>query len=304
MRQLGIPFWLAGGYAHPAELREALTEGACGVQVGTAFALCEESGLDPGLKRRAREQAATGRLVVRTDPVASPTGYPFKIAQLAGTMSDPRIRAARRRRCDLSYLTTPYRQPDGTLGYRCPGEPALDYVAKGGDASDTVGRMCLCNGLAAAVGLAQHRRGASAEPPLLTLGDDACAVLAALSPDGRSYRAEEVVRHLLGPPPPGVSAERTATRCGHPEVEERPTLTEAAPKASSARLGSLTVLTILSPAVIVRVPLSGRLSTFVFGNVLKLVVLPVQGSAATSIGGRVSMPFGSPFRYRSNHANE
>jgi len=199
MRQLGIPFWLAGGYAHPAELREALTEGACGVQVGTAFALCEESGLDPGLKRRAREQAATGRLVVRTDPVASPTGYPFKIAQLAGTMSDPRIRAARRRRCDLSYLTTPYRQPDGTLGYRCPGEPALDYVAKGGDASDTVGRMCLCNGLAAAVGLAQHRRGASAEPPLLTLGDDACAVLAALSPDGRSYRAEEVVRHLLGP---------------------------------------------------------------------------------------------------------
>ncbi len=199
MRQLGIPFWLAGGYAHPAELREALTEGACGVQVGTAFALCEESGLDPGLKRRAREQAATGRLVVRTDPVASPTGYPFKIAQLAGTMSDPKIRAARRRRCDLSYLTTPYRQPDGTLGYRCPGEPALDYVAKGGDASDTVGRMCLCNGLAAAVGLAQHRRGASAEPPLLTLGDDACAVLAALSPDGRSYRAEEVVRHLLGP---------------------------------------------------------------------------------------------------------
>ena len=114
-------------------------------------------------------------------------------------MSDRRIRAARRRRCDLSYLTTPYRQPDGTLGYRCPGEPALDYVAKGGDASDTVGRMCLCNGLAAAVGLAQHRRGASAEPPLLTLGDDACAVLAALSPDGRSYRAEEVVRHLLGP---------------------------------------------------------------------------------------------------------
>jgi NAD(P)H-dependent flavin oxidoreductase YrpB (nitropropane dioxygenase family) len=199
MRQLGIPFWLAGGYAHPAKLREALTEGACGVQVGTAFALCEESGLDPGLKRRAREQAATGRLVVRTDPVASPTGYPFKIAQLAGTMSDPKIRAARRRRCDLSYLTTPYRQPDGTLAYRCPGEPALDYVAKGGDASDTVGRMCLCNGLAAAVGLAQHRRDTSAEPPLLTLGDDACAVLAALSPNGGSYRAEEVVRHLLGP---------------------------------------------------------------------------------------------------------
>jgi NAD(P)H-dependent flavin oxidoreductase YrpB (nitropropane dioxygenase family) len=201
MRQLAVPFWLAGGYAHPAKLREALDEGARGVQVGTAFALCEESGLDPALKRRAREQAAAGRLDVRTDPAASPTGYPFKIALVPGTAADPEIHAARRRRCDLSYLTTPYRQPDGTIGYRCPAEPVHDYVAKGGQASDTVGRMCLCNGLAAAVGLPQRRRDDGTEPPLLTLGDDARAVLAALSPDGRSYHAEDVVRHLLGPPP-------------------------------------------------------------------------------------------------------
>jgi len=201
MRQLGVPFWLAGGYAHPVKLREALEDGACGVQVGTAFALCDESGLDPALKRRAREQAAAGRLVVRTDPAASPTGYPFKIAQVPGTVADPEIYAARRRRCDLGYLTTPYRKHDGTIGYRCPGEPVHDYVAKGGQASDTVGRMCLCNGLAAAVSRAQRRDG-DAEPPLLTLGDDARAVLAALSPDGRSYPAEHVVRHLLGPPPP------------------------------------------------------------------------------------------------------
>ncbi|MFN8163720.1 MAG: hypothetical protein U0R26_07790 [Solirubrobacterales bacterium] len=201
MRQLGVPFWLAGGYAHPLKLGEAMGEGACGVQVGTAFALCEESGLDPVLKRRSRELAAAGRLVVRTDPVASPTGYPFKVARVPGTVAEPEIYAARRRRCDLGYLTTPYRKTDGTVGYRCPAEPEIDYVAKGGQAGDTAGRMCLCNGLAAAAGLPQRRRPDAAEPPLLTLGDDARAVLAALSPDGRPYHAEDVVRHLLGRAP-------------------------------------------------------------------------------------------------------
>jgi NAD(P)H-dependent flavin oxidoreductase YrpB (nitropropane dioxygenase family) len=208
MRRLGVPFWLAGGYAHPAKLREALAEGARGVQIGTAFALCEESGLDPALKRRAREQAAAGRLLVHTDPVASPTGYPFKVARVQGTAADPEVHAARRRRCDLSYLATPYRRSDGTLGYRCPAEPVDDYVAKGGQAADTAGRVCLCNGLLAAVGLPQRRRDGGAEPPLLTLGDDARAVMAALSPDGRPYRAEDVVRHLLdgGVPRVGGSA--------------------------------------------------------------------------------------------------
>lgn len=201
LRRLGVPFWLAGGYAHPGRVLEAIAEGACGVQVGTAFALCEESGLDPVLKRRARALAAAGELVVRTDPVASPTGYPFKLAQVPGTGADPGAYAARRRRCDLGYLTTPYRRADGTLGYRCPAEPVADYVAKGGKAEDCVGRRCLCNGLTAAVGLAQRRPSGYTEPPLLTLGDDARGVLAALSPDGRPYHAEDVVRYLLAPAP-------------------------------------------------------------------------------------------------------
>ncbi|MHB8491233.1 MAG: nitronate monooxygenase, partial [Solirubrobacteraceae bacterium] len=197
MRKLGLPFWLAGGYGHPAKLREALAAGAAGVQVGSAFALCEESGLAPALRRRAREQAAEGRLAVCTDPVASPTGYPFKVARLPGTVGNPEPRDARPRRCDLSYLTTPFRRPNGTVGYRCPAEPVDDYVAKGGHISSTEGRVCLCNGLIAAVGFPQLRTDGGTEPPLLTLGDDACAVVAELSPDGRPYHAEDVVRHLL-----------------------------------------------------------------------------------------------------------
>jgi nitronate monooxygenase len=43
MRALGLPFWLAGGYGSPEKLEEALSLGAAGVQVGTAFLLCPEA---------------------------------------------------------------------------------------------------------------------------------------------------------------------------------------------------------------------------------------------------------------------
>lgn len=197
VRALGLPFWLAGGYGHPEGLRAARAAGACGVQVGTAFALCAESGLEPDLKRRALELANSGDLVIRTDAVASPTGFPFKIAQIAGSASDSSVQAQRKRRCDLAYLATPYHRSDGGIGYRCPGEPAVDYAAKGADAADTIGRLCLCNGLTAAVGRGQRRADGTDEPPLLTLGDDAVRAAAALSPDGRGYAAADVVRHVL-----------------------------------------------------------------------------------------------------------
>ncbi len=48
---LGLPFWLAGSYGSPERLREALAQGASGIQVGTAFALSKESGLDPDVRR-------------------------------------------------------------------------------------------------------------------------------------------------------------------------------------------------------------------------------------------------------------
>src|ERR1017187_5271417 len=47
IRELGLPFWLAGAYSRPEKISEALALGAAGVQVGTAFALCEESGIFP-----------------------------------------------------------------------------------------------------------------------------------------------------------------------------------------------------------------------------------------------------------------
>src|SRR6185312_4040607 len=45
IRELGLPFWLAGSYGEPGKLAEALRLGAAGIQAGTAFAFCAESGI-------------------------------------------------------------------------------------------------------------------------------------------------------------------------------------------------------------------------------------------------------------------
>jgi NAD(P)H-dependent flavin oxidoreductase YrpB (nitropropane dioxygenase family) len=194
---LGLPFWLAGSYGTPARLAEALGAGATGVQVGTLFALCDESGLTPALRDRTVAALRDGTLEVRTDAAASPTGFPFKVAQLTGTLSDPPVRESRDRLCDLGYLRSPYARDGGEVGYRCPAEPVHVYLRKGGELEDTVGRACLCNSLTANVGLGQTRPDGYVEPPLVTLGADLAGaeVLAALHPDG--WSAQDALAYLL-----------------------------------------------------------------------------------------------------------
>jgi nitronate monooxygenase len=197
LRALGVPFWLAGGYGSPAKLREALDQGAAGVQVGTAFAFSSESGMRPDLKTRLIQQAIAGTGEVFTDPLASPTGFPFKVAQLAGTTSEPKVYEARIRTCDLGYLREPYAMGEGEIGYRCSAEPVETYVAKGGKIEETVGRKCLCNTLMANIGHAQTRRDGSDEPALITVGDDLNTVAQFIAPGRESYSAQDVVERLL-----------------------------------------------------------------------------------------------------------
>ena len=206
LRALGVPFWLAGGYGSAAKVREALDEGAAGVQVGTAFALSEESGLREDLKGTLLAQAASGRGDVFTDPLASPTGFPFKVAQIEGTSSLAEVYQSRQRVCDLGYLREMYVTPEGTVGYRCAAEPVANYVAKGGAVEDTVGRKCLCNALLANIGHAQTRSNGAVEPALVTIGDDLNSVAQFLKPGARSYSAAEVVRSLLAGVEDRVSA--------------------------------------------------------------------------------------------------
>ena len=197
MRSMGVPFWLAGGYGNADKLREAVDEGAAGIQVGTAFAFSEESGMRHDLKKMLVAQAVAGTGQVFTDPLASPTGFPFKVAQLHGTSSDEGVYQARKRVCDLGYLREAYATPDGGLGYRCASEPVATYVAKGGKIEDTVGRKCLCNALLANIGHAQTRKDATAEPALVTTGDDLNTVVQFLKPGETSYSAVHVVETLL-----------------------------------------------------------------------------------------------------------
>jgi NAD(P)H-dependent flavin oxidoreductase YrpB (nitropropane dioxygenase family) len=199
IRALGLPFWLAGSYGQPGKLAAALQLGATGIQSGTAFAFCEESGLHPELKRQTLELSRQGRAEIFTDPLASPTGFPFKVAAVAGTLSDPAIFAARERICDIGALQRPFRKVDGTVGYRCPSELVEDYVRKGGQAEETVGRKCVCNGLVATAGFAQVRPGQGAEPALVTAGNDLGRIAEFLPPNRDSYTAADVVRCLLKP---------------------------------------------------------------------------------------------------------
>ena len=110
--------------ARPSGSRAALAAGAAGIQVGTALRL--RRGVrprGPSYKRTVLMQAARGTVEVRTDPLASPTGFPFKVARSPGDPAATRRLAARPRVCDLGYLRTPYQRPDGRSGYRCPAEP-------------------------------------------------------------------------------------------------------------------------------------------------------------------------------------
>lgn len=172
MVKIGLPFWLAGGYGSPEKVRAALAAGAAGVQVGTVFALSRESGLAPHLREALLDGLRAGTLQVRTDPAASPTGFPFKVAQIPGTMSQEEVYQARPRLCDLGYLRQPFVRPGGGIGYRCPAEPIDVYVRKGGTAEGAEGAKCLCNALVANVGMGQHRKDGYEEAPIVTLGSD------------------------------------------------------------------------------------------------------------------------------------
>jgi NAD(P)H-dependent flavin oxidoreductase YrpB (nitropropane dioxygenase family) len=192
---LGLPFWLAGSVASPAHFAEARAAGATGIQVGTAFALCAESGLSPELRTQVIAAVRAGKSAVVTDPRASPSGYPFKVATLPGTLSEADVYEARERRCDVGLLRTPYAKHDGSVGYRCPSEPIDAYVKKGGKREETVGRTCLCNALLATAGFPQMR-DVGPEPPIVTIGDDVARVVEVLGAKG-DWSAADVIAYLL-----------------------------------------------------------------------------------------------------------
>ncbi len=213
MARLGLPFWLAGGYDTAEALRRALDAGAAGIQMGTAFAFCEESGMDPRIRRQVLEAVLAGTIRVRTDPVVSPTGFPFKVAEVAGTLSESGVHSVRQRVCDLGMLRQAHRLPDGRFVWRCSAEPVETFVAKGGRREDAEPAVCLCNALAATAGFPQVRPGGILEPAIVTSGDGLPRLTRFLQDGRTTYTVQDVLDAILQesswPVAPTASRRRT-----------------------------------------------------------------------------------------------
>lgn len=199
IKNIGLPFWLAGGFGSREDYLRAKDLGATGIQVGTAFAFSKESGMEMSLKERVIKAILKGLGRVKTDPLASPTGFPFKVVEVEDTNALEETYLKRNRICDLGYLREAYRKENGKLGYRCPSEPVDDYVKKGGKIEDTKGRKCLCNGLVATLGLGQKRRNGDIELPIVTAGDDLKFIARFLKKGEFIYSAIDVLKTILGP---------------------------------------------------------------------------------------------------------
>mmetsp|Transcript_2510 Transcript_2510/g.6006 ORF Transcript_2510/g.6006 Transcript_2510/m.6006 type:complete len:618 (+) Transcript_2510:141-1994(+) len=202
----GLPFWLAGYYARPDKLQEVLALGGAGIQVGTSFAFSKESGLRQDVKRDVLKQVLSGDLTVYTDPVASPTGFPFKVLELDDSLSTVQNYEDRPRVCNLGYLRTAYHDKEsGKIGYRCASEPIDIYLKKGGVTEATVGRKCLCNGLMANAGMPQvspHKKKGTddkyVEEVLITAGDDINQCREYMKDGETEYSAVDVLNYLWG----------------------------------------------------------------------------------------------------------
>jgi NAD(P)H-dependent flavin oxidoreductase YrpB (nitropropane dioxygenase family) len=199
--KLGAPFWLAGSRGSHEKLLEAQSFGAVGIQVGTAFAFCDESGITDEIKSNVRQRVWLDKAEVFTDPRASSSGYPFKVVSLPETMSEESEYMRRPRVCDLGYLRSAYRAPNGSVGFRCPAEPEDDYVKKGGERAETANRKCLCNGLLATVGYPQVRESGYVEAPLVTAGNELNAIREFIKSPQAGYSAADVLDSLLGRTP-------------------------------------------------------------------------------------------------------
>ena len=128
----------------PDKVKEAVELGAAGVQVGTAFAFSEESGMRQDLKTdtagagygRHREGVYRSAGVAHGISVQSCAACRVRIPMRAWRTPEPG--------CAISAISASrMRLTSEKIGYRCSAEPVANYVAKGGKIEDTVGRKCL-----------------------------------------------------------------------------------------------------------------------------------------------------------------
>ena len=208
IRKIGLPFWLAGGYGSHEKLQQALSSGATGVQVGSVFALTEESGIKSVFRTAILNEIKKGTnddTLVHTT-MFSPTGFPFKVVQLNDTLASEVVYTTRPRICDIGLLQqNGLKKPDNDgkrrLFLRCSAAPIDGFINKRGLIQNTENRRCLCNGLLSCVGLGQvveHEGKMVEEPAIVTLGNHLDGIRR-LSHQGQTpYWVQDVVNDILG----------------------------------------------------------------------------------------------------------
>lgn len=194
VKALGVPIYVAGAFPEGgtrADMVEWTARGAYGLQVGSRFALCEDSGMRTDLKHEIIARNRRGELEVLTGNRLSPTGYPLKYINLPGTLADPALRTAQVRHCNRGYLLQSHFEtlPDGTTQetYLCPGMPEDVFKSRGGNPEEQADRICLCNGLISTAGYHIEE-----EVPLVTLGTSGTQVKERLT-------ARQIMEDILTP---------------------------------------------------------------------------------------------------------
>jgi nitronate monooxygenase len=209
IKSIGLPFWLGGAFASATKYQEARASGATGIQVGSLFALAEESGLLPEHKTaifKEFKNAKDDKAMVRTT-MYSPTGFSFKVAMLNGTLADKNIYENRQRICDIGLLqqlglTKPDAQNVRKLFQRCPAAPVNGFLEKRGMERNTEDKRCLCNALLATIGLAQITKDKNGnemeEPSIVTIGENLQGIREISCNGQTSYSCRNVVDYILG----------------------------------------------------------------------------------------------------------
>jgi NAD(P)H-dependent flavin oxidoreductase YrpB (nitropropane dioxygenase family) len=191
VRDLGVPVYVAGAGDRRADFVRWTERGAYGLQVGSRFALCDESGMRRDLKDAVITRNASGEGAVQTSDRMSSTGYPFKYAPIDGTLSDPGVYAGRKRICNRGYLLQSHIETTAAGGtretYICSAMPEKQYARLGGNPDELPGRICLCNCLISTVGLLNEH-----EPALVTLGAHGLDVV-------ERATARQVIEDILTP---------------------------------------------------------------------------------------------------------
>ncbi len=209
IRKTGLPFWLGGGLASREKLEFALESGAQGIQAGTIYAMCEESGMRSdhrcAIFKRLRNNSDDS-IIVRTT-LFSPTGFCFKVADVENTLFDNSIYLMRKRACDIGLLRQigldkPNEAGQRRLFQRCPAEPLESFVKNRGLLRNSAEKRCLCNGLIAGAGFPQTTRNNQnqewEEPSIVTIGENLDGVRRLSSNGQHPYWCIDIAKDILG----------------------------------------------------------------------------------------------------------